>query len=150
MQTNRGQIHSAPEFCLSVGDILQVVSSLGPQPDVFNKVVGVLQVDPPSHPCSTEVREAVLFRLLGMLRAVSWYGFERLQNRTQLTSVCSAGVFLRFIDTTILVFALIGLDSSTSDALRRDIQVTIEDLITSLEFAPRNIASVIVGVYSCS
>ena len=150
IHTNRGQIHSAPEFCLNVGDIIQVVSNLGPQPDVFNDVVSVSQVEPPFHPCSKEVREAVLSRLLGMLRAVSWYGFERLQNRTQLTPTCSAGVFLRFIDTTILVLALIGLDSSTSDALRRDIQVTIEDMITSLEFAPMNIASVIVGIYSCS
>ena len=150
MQTNRGQIHSTPEFCLSVGDILQVVSNLGPQPDAFNKVASIPQVDPPSHPCSKAVREAVLFRLLGILRAVSWYGFERLQNRTQLTPVCSAGVFLRFVDTTVLIFALIGLDSSTSDALRRDIRVTIEDMITSLESAPGNIASVIVGVYSCS
>ena len=150
MQTNRSQIHSTPEFCLSVGDILQVVSNLGPQRDVFDKVASVPPVDPPSHPCPKEVREAVLFRLLGILRTVSWYGFERLQNRTQLTSVYSAGVFLRFIDTTVLVFALIGLDSSTSDALRRDIQVTIEDMITSLESAPGNIASVIVGVYSCS
>ena len=150
MHTNRGQIHSAPEFCPSVGDIIQVVSNLGPQPDIFNTVVNVSQVDPPSHPCSKEVREAVLFRLLGMLRAISWYGFEWLQNRTQLTPICSAGVFLRFIDTTVLVFALIGLDGSTSDALRRDIQVTIEDMITSLESAPKNIAPVIVGIYSCS
>ena len=150
IHTNRGQIHSASEFCLSVGDIIQVVSNLGPQPDVFNKVVSVSQVAHPSHPCSKEVREAVLFRLLGMLRAASWYVLERLQNRTQLKSLCSAGVFLRFIDTAVLVFALIGLDSSTSDALRRDIQVTIEDMIASLESAPKDIASVIVGVYSGS
>lgn len=65
--------------------MIQVVSNLGPQPDVFNKVVSVLQLDHPSHPshpCSKEVREAVLFRLLVMLRAVSWYDFERLQNGT--------------------------------------------------------------------
>jgi hypothetical protein len=76
--TDGGQTNSTPECCLGVGDIIQVVSNLDPRPDVFNKVVSVLQVDPPSHPCSNEVREAVLFRLLGMLRAVSWYGFERL------------------------------------------------------------------------
>jgi hypothetical protein len=146
--TNKDQINSDPECYLSAGDIIQVVSNLGPEPDVFNKVVGGLQAGPPSHPCSKEVREAVLFRLLVILRAVSWYGFESLQNGTQLTFICSAGMFLRFIDTAILVLAMVGLDSSTSDALRRDIRITIEDMITSLESAPRNIGSVIVGVSS--
>lgn len=84
-RTNTGQINSAPECCLNVGDVIQVVSNLGPRPDVFNNVVSVLQVDHPSHPshpCPKEDREAVLFRLLVMLRAVSWYGFERFQNGT--------------------------------------------------------------------
>jgi len=75
---NRGQIYIDPECCLSVGDIIQVVSNLGPQSDALNLVVSASQVNPPSHQCSKEVREAVLFRLLGMLRALSWYGFERL------------------------------------------------------------------------
>ena len=76
--TNGGPINSAPECCLSVGDIMQVVSNLGPQPEVFNVVVGSSQVVPPSHPCLKEAREKVLFRLLGMLRALSWYAFEGL------------------------------------------------------------------------
>jgi len=58
-------------------------------------------------------------------------------------------VFLPFIDAAVLVFALIGLDSSTSDALRRDIRIVIEDMITSLDSAPRDIGSVVVGVSSC-
>lgn len=65
---------------------------------------------------------------------------------TQLTFICSAGMFLRFTDTAVMVFAMIGLDSSTSDALRRDIRITIEDMMASLEFAPRNIGPVVVGV----
>ena len=64
----RGQINNAPECYLSIGDITQVVSDLGPQPNIFNEVFGDSQVVPP---CSKESRENNLFRLLGMLRAVS-------------------------------------------------------------------------------
>lgn len=58
-------------------------------------------------------------------------------------------MFLRFIDLAVLVFSIIGLDSSTSDTLRRDIRITIEDMIASLESAPVNIGSMVVGVSSC-
>jgi hypothetical protein len=74
--SNGDQTNSAPECFLSVGDIIQVVSNLGPRPDVINEVVGLSQVVPPSHPCSKGAREKVLFRLLGMLRAVLWCVFN--------------------------------------------------------------------------
>ena len=68
----RGEINDAPDCCLGIGDISQVVSDLGPQPNIFNEVFGTSRVVPPSHPCSKESRENTLFRLLGMMRAVSW------------------------------------------------------------------------------
>ena len=145
----RGQINNAIECCLSIGDISQVVSDLDPQPNIFNEVFGVSQVVPPSHPCSKESRESTLSRLLGMLRAVSSCVFEWQENMSQLTFICSAGVFLPFIDVTVLIFALIGLDNSTSDALRRDIRIAIQDMITSLDSAPGNISYTIVSVPSC-
>ena len=147
--SNRAQVNSVPECYLSVGDMIQVVSDLGPERDVFNNVFGVSQEVSPPHPCPRELREKVLFRLLRMLRAISWYVFERLQNRTQLTFIYSAGGFLPFTDAAVLVFALIGLDSSTTDALRRDIRITIEYMIASLDSAPESTGYTVVGVSSC-
>jgi hypothetical protein len=70
------QTNSAPECCLSVGDMIQVVANLGPRSDVFNESgwdrSAFREVIPPSLPYSKGAREKVLFRLLEMLRTVLW------------------------------------------------------------------------------
>jgi hypothetical protein len=84
--SDRGQINGASECWLSAEDITQVVSNLGPQPEVFNEVVGISQVVPPSHSCSKEARENVLLRLLRMLRAISSCVFKGRGTRHSLHS----------------------------------------------------------------
>ena len=64
--------------------------------------------------------------------------------------IFSAGVFLPFIGAAVLIFALIGLDSSTSDALRRDIRIAIKNMINSLDSAPGDIGQMVVGGSACS